>query len=111
MGGAHWWQRLARWSRTRDGAAFLALFALALTVRLLLAPVPGVRSDLSQLIAWGHVENQHFWQFYSVSAQQGLFANYPPLTIYLLGALVRLYTLLGGQTLSDQTPALAALIK
>lgn len=106
-----WWRRLAHWSRTREGVAFLLLLALALALRLVFAPSPGVLNDLSQYISWGRLENNHFWRFYSVTARQLFFANYPPLTIYLLGVLVKLYTLLGGHTISEQAPALAALVK
>jgi Gpi18-like mannosyltransferase len=93
------WVRLWAWSATRDGRQALALLALALLVRLVVAPFHGFFHDLQGYVNWGRIFDHHPLNFYSVASttdlQQaykfGYLPNYPPLTIYLYGLLDAVY--------------------
>ena len=93
--------RFGKWRRTRDGKALLALLAAALVVRLALAPFHGFFYDLQAYVTWGRLLDHHFLHFYSIASttdvanatRYGYLPNYPPLTVYLYGALDAIYGL------------------
>lgn len=86
-------RRLRQWRGTPAGRKFVALLALALLIRLLLAPFFGVYHDLQDYVNWGLLFDQHPLGFYALSSGWSPFEapNYPPLMIYLCGALTGAY--------------------
>jgi hypothetical protein len=81
---------LVDWSRTSDGNRLLTLLALALGVRLVLAPFHGFFHDLQAYVTWGQLLDHDFFHFYTVAASTNVptyLPNYPPLTVYLYGLL------------------------
>jgi dolichyl-phosphate-mannose-protein mannosyltransferase len=86
---------LVGWSRTSDGKRLLVLLALALGVRLVLAPFHGFFHDLQAYVTWGRLLDHDFFHFYTVAAstdvltatKYGYLPNYPPLTVYLYGLM------------------------
>ncbi len=110
-------QSLRAFLRTSEGRAFAAVLLAALALRLAIAPFSGMFNDLQQFADWGLLANRHFLGFYSVGAAQLLVPNYPPVTVYLFAAIVKLYRtgaqLVGATPLLDVTrePLLAALLK
>lgn len=103
--------RVWRWCGTAEGRRSCLLLALALLVRLALAPYHGFFGDLEVYTSWGLHLGDHFLDFYSFNAagsyvyhasgpERGWMydmpANYPPLSIYVFYAQVRLYALLAG---------------
>lgn len=78
-------RRLLIWCRTREGAVFIALLAVALIVRLLLAPFQGFFGDLQGYVTWGQAQQTHFLDFYSYGLNQPWPPSYPPLSEYLFG--------------------------
>jgi dolichol-phosphate mannosyltransferase len=80
--------RLWRWFGTREGQCFLALFILALLVRLALAPIPLFPHDPQVYANWGVGVRHHFFDVYTATT-----AEYPPLSIYLFGLVVQAYAL------------------
>jgi len=100
-----WGARMGRWCRTREGPAALAVLAVGLLIRCALAPYHGFFGDLTIYASWGQDLARHpldFYSFYPRSTQQALVAvpgwptdmpaNYPPLSIYLFWAEMRLYS-------------------
>ena len=93
--------RARKWLRTRDGKSLIPLLAVALIVRLLIAPFHGFFYDLQAYVTWGRLLDHHFLHFYSVASttdvvnatRYGYLPNYPPLTVYLYGLLDGLYAL------------------
>lgn len=82
-----------QWCGTPEGKKFVALLALALLARLLLAPFFGEHHDLQDYVNWGVLFDQHPLGFYALASGWGVFEapNYPPLMIYLCGALTGSY--------------------
>src|SRR5262245_47764997 len=112
------WSRRARvWAGTAAGRRFLALASVALAVRLCLAPFGGFFVDLQIYAAWGLSVRDHFAESYSLHSVGFTLANYPPLTMYLMGALVTVYGWLAGLVGAHpayepaQSPAFAAFLK
>ncbi len=68
------------------------VLGLALLARLVLAPLSGYFDDAQLYVNWGVLLNHHFFDFYSAGAQLSPQPNYPPLTIYIYGLLVLIYT-------------------
>lgn len=58
---------LLAWLRSADGLAYLALMAIALGVRLYLAPRVITSADLLAYEFWGELANTQFLHVYSAS--------------------------------------------
>lgn len=85
-------RRVWRWWRTGDGKALLALLVVSCIVRLPLMPFRGFYDDLGLYTLWGVEAQTQLLHVYSFGAATTLVpSNYPPLTIYLYGALVWIY--------------------
>ncbi len=100
----------AGWLRPDRMRLALALL-VALVVRLWLAPRGELLWDLETYVAWGADFLKHPADVYTVSD-----ANYPPLTLYIFGGVVALYTFLAHllhqpATLDVHLPLLALLAK
>jgi Gpi18-like mannosyltransferase len=97
---------------TRSEHARLALVLLvAALTRLFLAPRGELLWDLDMYIAWGSALLKHPGEVYALSQ-----SNYPPLTLYLFGGVVALYTFLAHllhqpATLDLHIPLLSLLAK
>jgi hypothetical protein len=90
--------QLLAWLRSADGLAYLALMAIALGVRLYLAPRVITSADLLAYEYWGELANTQFLHVYSASlAPQNwaYYAGYPPIAVYLYGLLDKVYFGLG----------------
>ena len=90
--------RLFRWLRSLDGIAYLALLALAFVVRVIIAPKLIISADLLAYSYWGQLFDAHPLTFYSAGGANPnwtLIPNYPPVAIYLFGALEKVYFSLG----------------
>lgn len=90
--------RALRWLGSRRGLAYLALMALALIVRVIIAPRIVVTQDLLAYTTWGQVFDQAPLHVYSVGGmnpQSTLVPVYPPVAIYLFGAVEKIYFTLG----------------
>ncbi len=111
--GAQLWA----WAGSGAGRRFLPLLALALVVRLCLAPYGGFFGDPQIYAAWGLSVRDHFGESYSLHSSGFTLANYPPLTMYLMGAVVTVYGwlvgLAGAHPSYDptQSPAFAVVLK
>lgn len=109
--------RLRMWAGGGEGTRFLLLLALALAVRLCLAPYGGFFGDPQIYAAWGLSVRDHFGESYSLHSSGFTLANYPPLTMYLMGAVVTVYGWLAGLAGVHpsydpaQSPAFAAFLK
>src|SRR5579859_3619434 len=88
--------RLRMWAGSGAGRRFLLLLALALAGRLCLAPYGGFFGDPQIYAAWGLSVRDHFSESYSLHSSGFTLANYPPLTMYLMGAVVTVYGWLAG---------------
>jgi Gpi18-like mannosyltransferase len=80
--------RWLRWLRP-DRARLALVLLVAVAVRLALAPRGELLWDLETYVKWGGDWLKHPADAYTVSE-----ANYPPLTLYLFGAVVALYSFL-----------------
>ncbi|HEX2348260.1 MAG TPA: hypothetical protein VHI51_07480 [Ktedonobacterales bacterium] len=81
---------LDRWLRTADGRAYMLLMALALAVRLPLAPFLMRSFDMGAYEFWGHLANIDLFHVYSLSSHGPnwlYYLTYPPLALYLYGVL------------------------
>ncbi|HEU5343528.1 MAG TPA: hypothetical protein VFU60_04230 [Ktedonobacterales bacterium] len=90
--------RALRWLGSRRGLAYLALMALALIVRVIIAPRIVVTQDLLTYTTWGQVFDQHPLHVYSVGGMnpdKTLVPLYPPVAMYLFGAVEKIYFGLG----------------
>lgn len=109
--------RLWTWISGDVGRRFLLLLALALAVRLCLAPYGGFFGDPQIYAAWGLRVRDHFGESYSLHSIGAPRSNYPPLMMYLLGAVVTVYGWLAGLAGTHpsydpaQSPAFAAFLK
>lgn len=118
MGGARArGARLRMWAGSGAGRRFLLLLALALVGRFCLAPYGGFFGDPQIYAAWGLSVRDHFSESYSLHSSGFTLANYPPLTMYLMGAVVTVYGWLAGLAGAHpsydptQSPAFAAFLK
>lgn len=109
--------RLRMWAGSGAGRRFLLLLALALAVRFCLAPYGGFFGDPRIYAAWGLSVRDHFSESYSLHSSGFTLANYPPLTMYLMGAVVTVYGWLAGLAGAHpsydptQSPAFATFLK
>lgn len=81
---------LSAWLRSADGLAYLALMAIALGVRLYLAPRVMVSFDIGAYEYWGQLANQDLFHVYSLGSHGPswvYYPAYPPEAIYLYGLL------------------------
>ncbi len=81
---------LGVWLRSANGLAYLALMAVALGVRLYLAPRVMVSFDIGAYEYWGQLANQDLFHVYSLGSHGPswvYFPAYPPVAIYLYGLL------------------------
>ncbi|MGH2501741.1 MAG: hypothetical protein ACRDID_04405, partial [Ktedonobacterales bacterium] len=81
---------LGTWLRSVDGLAYLALMAVALGVRLYLAPRVMVSFDMGAYEYWGQLANQDLFHVYSLGSHGPswvYYPAYPPVAIYLYGLL------------------------
>jgi polyisoprenyl-phosphate glycosyltransferase len=81
---------LGAWLRSADGLAYLALMAVALGVRLYLAPRVMVSFDMGAYEYWGQLANQDLFHVYSLGSHGPnwtYYPAYPPVAIYLYGLL------------------------
>lgn len=72
----------------------MALLAVALAVRLALAPFHGFFHDLDIYTSWGLGMRRHLASAYSQGTMGFMLSNYPPLMMDVLGIWVGFYTLL-----------------
>ena len=77
--------RRARWLSERYLLGYI--LGISLVLQLLVAPYQGFYGDLQTFLAWGAIFDGHPLLFYSLVP----IANYPPLTIYIFGAVDLLY--------------------
>lgn len=92
-------RRARAWAATADGKRLLAVLALTLAVRLVIAPFHGFFHDLQAYVRWGRIFDHDPFHFYSVASSVdvltsyrfGYLPNYPPLTVYLYGVLDGIY--------------------
>jgi uncharacterized membrane protein len=77
-------ERPNRWLSERYLLGYILGISLAL--QLLVSPYEGVYHDLRSYLVWGAIFDSHPLLFYSLTN-----SNYPPLTIYLFGAVDLLY--------------------
>ena len=82
--GKHWPPRPTRWLSERYLLGYILGISLAL--QLLVAPYQGFYGDLQIFLVWGAIFDSHPLLFYSLIP-----SNYPPLTIYIFGAVDLLY--------------------
>jgi hypothetical protein len=92
---------LLDWSQTSAGKRFCALLAVALLLRLLLAPVRGFGGDLQAFVNWGILFDRHPLHVYSSPTP----VAYPPLTIYFFGVVVGAYALARHVLLGPPAPS------
>ena len=81
---------LLAWLRSADGFAYLALMALALAVRLALAPNLMKSFDMGTYEYWGHLANIDLLHVYSLGGKGPnwlYYPNYPPVAIYFYGLI------------------------
>lgn len=80
----------------RGQAALFLLFASALILRFVAAPVAiGFEGDVYLFERWGNIMSQDIGQFYvNANAQAGL-ADYPPFYMYILGIIGKIMDWLG----------------
>lgn len=86
------------WLRSVDGITCVAVLALALVVRLIIAPNLIISQDLMAFGYWGELMNQDFLHVYSVGASNSswtLLPTYLPVALYLFGFMVKVYFGLG----------------
>lgn len=84
--------RIWRWCRTSDGKALIALLALACAMRIPLLPFPGFFNDMNICLLWGVDAQHHLLDVYSYGGTTSFVPpNYPPLAVWLYGAVVWLY--------------------
>lgn len=84
-------RRLRAWSATTEGRVFLALLAVALVVRLLVAPFHGFFHDVDTYASWGVGMWEHLRTAYSQRTAGYMRSNYPPLMMELLALWIGLY--------------------
>ena len=84
--------RVWSWCRTSDGKALLALLAASCAIRLPLMSFPGFFNDMNICLLWGVDAQHHLLDVYSYGGTTSFVPpNYPPLAIFLYGAVVWLY--------------------
>jgi dolichyl-phosphate-mannose-protein mannosyltransferase len=66
------------------------ILGLSLALQFLLAPYVGFFQDLQVYMGWGAAFDAHPLMFYTLTG-----SNYPPLTIYILGAVQLVYHVVG----------------
>lgn len=87
-------RRLRAWCATAAGRRLLALLAVALIVRLAIAPFHGFFHDLDIYVSWGLGVRRHLATAYSAGTLGYMLSNYPPLMMDVLAVWVGLYSLL-----------------
>ncbi len=90
--------RFFNWLRSLDGVTCLALLALGFVVRVIIAPRLIISADLLAYGYWGQLFDAHPLTIYSVGGANPnwtLVPDYPPVAIYLFGAVEKIYFTLG----------------
>ena len=85
---------LRGWLRTREARRLLTLLALALLIRLALAPWFSFFGDQPAYIYWGSSLRAHFFDLYSALSRNPnlrLSPQYPPFAMYIFGGSVAFY--------------------